>query len=72
MGKPQTKCHERVVSKYGAYIAHLTSLICDSSVKASDRAKLTRYARKWLDAKYLLGCAVLWTSSHLVPLFQSP
>ena len=44
---------KRVVSKYGAYTAPLS---CDSSVNPSDRARLTGYLRKWVDAKYLLGC----------------
>ena len=48
---------KRVVSKYGAYTAHLSALSCDSSVNPSDRARLTGYLRKWTDAKYLLGCA---------------
>ena len=48
---------KRVVAKYGAYTAHVSTLSCDSSVKPSDRAKLTGYLRKWVDAKYLLGCA---------------
>lgn len=48
---------KRVLSKYGAYTAHLSALSCDSSVKPHDRAKLTGYLRKWVDAKYLLGCA---------------
>ena len=47
---------KRVVSKYGAYTAHLSALSCDSSVNPSDRARLTGYLRKWVDAKYLLGC----------------
>ena len=29
----------------------------DTSVKAVDHAKLQGYLRKWVDAKYLLGCA---------------
>ena len=37
---------KRVVAKYGAYTAHLSTLSCDSSVKLSDRAKLTGYLRK--------------------------
>jgi len=48
---------KRVLSKFGAYTSHLTQLSTDSSVKAVDRAKLQGYLRKWVDAKYLLGCA---------------
>ena len=49
---------KRILSKYGAYISHLTALAEDASVKSADRAKLVGYMKKWLDAKYLLGCAV--------------
>ena len=48
---------KRVLSKYGAYTNHLTALSEDSSIKSSDQAKLRGYCRKWVDAKYLLGCA---------------
>ena len=50
---------KRVLAKFGAYTNHLTPLSEDSSVKPSDRAKLQGYCRKWVDAKYLLGCAFL-------------
>ena len=48
---------ERVISKFGAYTSHLFTLSLDSSVKPVDRAKLQGYCTKWLDAKYILGCA---------------
>ena len=56
-------CHKlsamkRVLSKYGAYTAHLATLSEDTSVKPADRAKFKVYLSKWGDAKYLLGCAV--------------
>lgn len=56
-------CHKlsamrRVLSKYGAYTAHLATLSEDSSVKPADRTKFKGYLRKWVDAKYLLGCAL--------------
>ena len=56
-------CHKlsamkRVLSKYGAYTAHLAALSEDSSVKSADRAKFKGYLAKWVDAKYLLGCAL--------------
>ena len=35
----------------------IVALLEDSSTKAADRAKLKGYLKKWLDAKYLLGCA---------------
>ena len=48
---------KRIISKFGAYTSHLVALSEDSSTKAADRAKLKGYLKKWLDAKYLLGCA---------------
>ncbi len=36
---------------------HLATLSEDSSVKPADRAKFKGYLRKWIDARYLLGCA---------------
>ena len=48
---------KRVLSKFGAYTSHLTALSEDRSVKSADRAKLRGYLSKWIDAKYLLGCA---------------
>ena len=61
---------KRVLAKFGAYTNHLTALSMDTSVKAVDRAKLQGYLRKWVDAKYLLGCAFLLTYYHLVQYFQ--
>ena len=49
----------RVLSKFGAYVSHLTALSQDFSVKSSDQAKLKGYCTKWLDSKYVLGCAFL-------------
>jgi hypothetical protein len=48
---------KRILSKYGAYSSHLIALSKDSSVKSSDRAKFSGYCNRWLQAKYLLGCA---------------
>ena len=48
---------KRVISKFGAYTSHLIALSTDSSVKAPDRAKPHGYCSKWLNSKYLLGCA---------------
>ena len=53
----KVKAMKSVLSRYGAYTAHLTSLSEDKSVKASDRAKLKGYLKKWVNAKYILGCA---------------
>ena len=49
---------KRVINKFGAYTAHLTTLSVDSSVKTVDRAKFRGYLNKWTNAKYLLGCAL--------------
>ena len=49
---------KHVLSKYGAYTAHLATLSEDALVKPADRAKFKGYLSKWGDAKYLLGCAV--------------
>ena len=48
---------KRVLSKFGAYTSHLIALSEDASVKAADRCKLRGYCSKWVNAKYLLGCA---------------
>lgn len=49
---------QRIVDRYGAYITHLTALHCDSSVKASDKARLKGYLAKWQEAKILIGSAM--------------
>ena len=49
---------KRVLSKFGAYTNHLAALSTDSSTRACDKAKLRGYYNKWVDAKYLLGCAL--------------
>ena len=49
---------KRVLSKFGAYTNHIASLSEDSSVKSADRAKLKGYYSRWIEAKYLLGCAL--------------
>ena len=51
---------KRILSKFGAYTAHLATLSEDSTTRPADRAKLSGYLTKWVDAKYLLGC-VLFT-----------
>ncbi len=61
-------CHKlsamkRVLCKYGAYTAHLAALSEDS---LADRAKFKGYLEKWVDDKYLLGCAFSLTSLYLV------
>jgi len=49
---------KRILSRYGAFTSHLITLSEDVSVKATDRAKLKGYYNKWVNAKYILGCAV--------------
>ena len=48
----------RLIDRYGAYLAHLTTLTEDSSVRAVDRQKLKGYVLKWRDCKMVLGCAL--------------
>ncbi len=49
---------KRVISKFGAYTNHIATLSKDRSVKSTDCAKLKGYYSKWIEAKYLLGCAL--------------
>ena len=49
---------KRILSKFGAYTQHLSTLSEDSSVKSTDRAKLRGYYLQWTHAKYILGCAL--------------
>lgn len=49
---------KRVLSKFGAYTGHIATLSEDSSMKATDRAKIKGYYTKWIDSKYLLGCGL--------------
>ena len=48
----------RVTDRYGAYIAHLTALSEDTTLKSEDRARLKGYLQKWSHAKFLVGCAM--------------
>ena len=61
---------KRALSKYGAYSSHLIALILDASVKDVDRAKLHGYVSKWIDAKYLLGCAFFSIFYHHVQFLK--
>ena len=60
----------RILSKYGAYTGHLLSLSEDRSVRSTDRAKFRGYCNQWLDAKYLLGCAVFVDVLTLCAIFS--
>ena len=48
----------RLLDRYGAYIAHLTSLTEDSSVRLADRQRIKGYLLKWAETKIVLGCAL--------------
>jgi hypothetical protein len=48
----------RVVDRYGAYVAHLTMLPEDQSLKSQDRARIHGYVQKWSQGKMLIGCAM--------------
>lgn len=52
------KALQRVVDRYGIYIAHLSTLCEDRSVKACDRARLKGYLHKWRRPQILVGCAM--------------
>ena len=52
------KALQRILDRYGLYIAHLTTLSQDRAVTAADRAKPSGYLRKWCDCKVLIGCAM--------------
>lgn len=52
------KALQRVVDRYGAYIAHLSTLAEDPSVKPDDRAKLSGYLIKWMQFRIIFGCAL--------------
>lgn len=41
------KALQRLVDRYGAYINHLTTLVADSLVSSTDRARLSGYLHKW-------------------------
>ena len=47
-----------ILSKFGTYTNHIATLSEDHSVNSVDRAKLKGYHKKWVEAKYILGCAV--------------
>lgn len=52
------KALQRILDRYGAYIAHLTTLAQDHSLKSVDRARLTGYLRNWKKARFLIGSAM--------------
>ena len=58
MDSHKRKALQRVIDKFGAYIAHLSTLCQDSSVKSADKARIQGYLKHWSTAKMLLGCAL--------------
>ena len=52
------KSLQRVLDRYGAYIAHLIALTEDRSIKAEDRERCRGYLHKWKQPKILIGCAM--------------
>ena len=49
---------ERVVERFGAYLAHLISMVDDASIKSVDRQKIKGYVLRWQNSQVLLACAV--------------
>ena len=52
------KALQRAVDRYGAYIAHISTLVEDRSLKPSDRARLKGYLLKWKRPEMLVSCAL--------------
>jgi len=48
----------RIIDRYGVYLNHLSSLAEDASIKSDDRARIKGYLQKWVQYKYILGCAL--------------
>lgn len=46
-----------IISRYGAYIAHLTTLASDVFLTAVDRAQLKGYLQKWQQGRLLFGAS---------------
>ena len=49
---------ERVIERFGAYLAHLITMTEDSSMQPADRQKMKGYILKWQNSQILLGCAL--------------
>ena len=52
------KALQRVVDRYGACVAHLTSMAEDKSLRSTDRQRMKGYLNKWVDGHILLGCTM--------------
>ena len=48
----------RLIQCFGAYLAHLVTLIEDPGTKSTEKAKLKGYLIKWRNSKMILGCAL--------------
>ena len=59
---------KRILSKYGAYTSHIAAL--SEETKGADRSKLKGYYKRWVNAKYLLGCAVFIDLLHPCAVFS--
>ena len=51
----------RLVDRYGAYLAHLLELTEDPRGKCCDKQRLKDYYKKWHDGRMILGCAFFHT-----------
>lgn len=52
------KALQRVIDRYGTYIAHLNTLVEDTSIRGTDRERLKGYLKKWKRPKVLIGIAL--------------
>ena len=49
---------ERLIERFGAYLAHLITMTEDSSMQPADRQKMKGYILKWQNSQILLGCTL--------------
>ena len=50
---------ERVVERYGAYLAHFTAMTEDSGMQSADGQRMKGCVIKWQSSQILLGCVLL-------------
>ena len=58
MDRAQVGAMKHILSKYGAYTNHVTTLSEDVAVRSADRSKLKGYYNQSVNAKYQVGCAI--------------
>ena len=58
LDNPKAQSNEVHHLKVGAYTNHLVVLSEDRSVNHCDHCKLCGYYKRWVEGKYILGCAV--------------